>query len=353
MSDVYKKLAKHLDNLPGGYPATESGVEIRILKRLFTDQEAEIAVSLTMIPEPCSAIAERLNMDEKELSKLLYDMSKKGLLVRSSKTGENFYMAAQFVIGIWEYHVNDLDEGLIKDFNEYVPYLAKQWEKQKTQQLRVIPVSQSISAGMNIMPYEEAENIIKSQSKIVVADCICRKEHKMTDKGCDKPMETCLVFGGGAYFYEENGLARSISKEEALEILNKGIKADLVLQPGNAKKPTNICMCCGCCCQVLKNIKKLDLPPAKVVCSSYYATVDEEECTGCEACVESCQMDAITIEDDTAQVNLDNCIGCGLCVTACDFEAISMAEKAEKDKWVPPPNVVHTYIDIAKERGLT
>jgi ferredoxin len=54
----------------------------------------------------------------------------------------------------------------------------------------------------------------------------------------------------------------------------------------------------------LKNIKKLDLPPAKVVCSSYYATVDEEECTGCEACVESCQMDAITIEDDTAQVIL-------------------------------------------------
>ncbi len=57
MSDVYKKLAKHLDNLPGGYPATESGVEIRILKRLFTDQEAEIAMSLTMIPEPSSAVA--------------------------------------------------------------------------------------------------------------------------------------------------------------------------------------------------------------------------------------------------------------------------------------------------------
>ena len=34
--EIYKKLAKHLDNLPGGFPPTESGVELRILKRLFT-----------------------------------------------------------------------------------------------------------------------------------------------------------------------------------------------------------------------------------------------------------------------------------------------------------------------------
>ena len=35
MTDVYKNLAKHLDNLPTGYPSTESGVELRILKRLL------------------------------------------------------------------------------------------------------------------------------------------------------------------------------------------------------------------------------------------------------------------------------------------------------------------------------
>ena len=40
MTDVYEKLAKHLDNLPAGYPSTESGVEMRILKRLFSPEEA-------------------------------------------------------------------------------------------------------------------------------------------------------------------------------------------------------------------------------------------------------------------------------------------------------------------------
>ena len=40
MPDVYTRLREHLDRLPAGFPATESGVELRILKRLFTPDEA-------------------------------------------------------------------------------------------------------------------------------------------------------------------------------------------------------------------------------------------------------------------------------------------------------------------------
>jgi hypothetical protein len=43
MADVYEALREHLDSLPAGFPATESGVEIRILKRLFSPEEAELA----------------------------------------------------------------------------------------------------------------------------------------------------------------------------------------------------------------------------------------------------------------------------------------------------------------------
>ncbi len=49
-------------------------------------------------------------------------------------------MLLQFVVGIWEYQVNRLTQQLIKDFNEYVPYLMKSQETHKTQQLRVVPV---------------------------------------------------------------------------------------------------------------------------------------------------------------------------------------------------------------------
>ena len=349
MDAVYNKLAIHLDNLPGGFPATEAGLELRILKRLFTPQEAEIAADLTMMLEPSAVIAGRLNMAETEMDRILDNMSKKGLILRSGKGGQNQYMAAQFVVGIWEYHVNDLDEELIKDFNAYVPYLMKSQLSLKTQQLRVIPVSQSISAEMRVMPYEEAEKIIKTQSKIVVAPCICRKEHKMVGKGCDQPEETCLIFGGGAHYYEGNGIGRVISQDEALEILSKGMESGLVLQPGNSQKPLNICMCCGCCCQILKNLKILD-SPARYVCSSYYAKVKVEDCTACGVCAERCQLDAIEIED-VAVVKPERCIGCGLCVAACEYNAVMLSEKAAADRWVPPKNIVGTYINIARERG--
>lgn len=349
MQDVYQKLATHLDNLPGGFPATENGVELRILKRLFTPKEAQIAANLAMRLEPAEAIASRMDMDAGEMEQVLAEMSRKGLIVRSSKGGRNLYMAAQFIIGIWEYHVNDLDEQLIRDFNAYVPYLMKTQLGLKTQQLRVIPVSQSISADMHVMPYEQAEKIIRAQSKIVVAPCICRKEHRMVGKGCDKPEEACLVFGGGAHFYEGNQIGRTISQDEALDILKKGMDAGLVLQPGNSKKPLNICMCCGCCCQILKNLKSVD-KPAMYACSSYYAQVDESACTACGNCEACCQMDAISIED-TATVDRDRCIGCGLCIPSCEFEAIRLCEKEEGEKWDPPANTVQTYINIARERG--
>jgi ferredoxin len=253
------------------------------------------------------------------------------------------------MIGIWEYHVKSLDEELIKDFNEYVPHLIKANLQNKTKQLRVIPVSKEITADARIMAYEDAENIIRSQSKIVVAPCICRTEHAMVGKGCDKPRENCLVFAGGAYYYEETKLGRSISQDEALAILKQGVEAGLVLQPGNSQKPMNICMCCDCCCQMLKNIKNQP-NPSEAVNSSYFAVVDEEECTACGVCEERCPMDAITI-DDVAVVALERCIGCGVCAGSCDFEAIALALKAEDDRWIPPASTIETYINIAQERG--
>jgi ferredoxin len=351
MTDVYEKLAKHLDNLPTSYPSTESGVELRILKRLFTAEEAEIAMTLNMMPETVAGIAKRTGKDAAALADILAEMSQKGLIFRISKGDKTLYSASQFVIGIWEYHVNSLDEDLIRDVNEYMPTLMqKGLLSAKTQQLRVVPVAKSVSAEMAVMPFEAAEEIINKQSKIIVSPCICRKEQKMIGKGCDKPQEACLVFGAGAYYYEKNGLGREIDKAEALDILKAGVDAGLVLQPGNQQKSMNICMCCGCCCGVLKNLKTLE-KPAEIIHTNYYAQVDGDLCTACEACVERCQMDAISV-DEIAHVDLDRCIGCGLCVTDCPTEAVLLMQKAADSQYIPPKNVFETYMNIAQERGL-
>lgn len=352
MEDVYKKLAVHLDNTPGGYPETESGVELRILKRLFTPEEAELTLSLVMMPESVEVIAQKQGKAPEDILPMLIEMGQKGLIIHVNRNGQDVFMFAQFVVGIWEYQVNRLTPELIKDFNEYVPHLMKTLERTKTQQLRVVPVTKSITTQLNIMDHERLEKLIKTQSKILVAPCICRREHTMVGKGCGKMEEACLIFGGGAYIYESRGIGRTITQEEALEIVKKGVKQGLVPQPSNSVKPVNICLCCDCCCQILSNIKKTEAP-AKIVNSNYQAKVDIDQCTGCQACEDICPMDAIEMDDTlVATVNMDRCIGCGLCVTVCEFDAISLQDKGETQRWEPPQTIVDTYMNMAKERGL-
>ena len=348
-AEVYEKLADHLDRLPEGYPRTPARIEIRILRRLFTPEQAALAQLLTLVPEAPGAIASRSGLDPVDTAKKLEEMSLKGLIFRIRKGQEVRYMAAPFIVGIWEFHVNDLDPGLIKDVGDYIPHFFKQSSQQKSPQLRTIPVSRALPAEQMIMAYEEARSIISAQDKIVVAPCICRKEHKMMGAGCDRPLEACIVFGLGDRYYEENGLGRPIGQQEALDILDQAEKAGLVLQPSNTRKVSNICTCCGCCCQILINLKRLP-EPANHAAANYFAAVDQELCIGCGTCMDRCQMDAIEMDGESASVLRKRCIGCGLCVTTCPQEAIRLQQKPEAEKSTPPHDRMERFKRIISER---
>ncbi|HEY45106.1 MAG TPA: 4Fe-4S binding protein [Anaerolineae bacterium] len=351
MEDVYQRLARHLDNLPGGFPATESGVELRILRRLFTEQEAALAVNLTFISEPVEVIAERVDRDVEEVAAQLEAMSRKGLIFRRRKGGVPLYSASQFVVGIWEYHVNDLDPELIHDVNEYLPHLFQPELWREVPQLRTIPVGESVTVEHEILAYEQAENLVRERERIAVAPCICRREHQMIGEGCDKPMETCLVFGTGADYYVENGLGRYIEVDEALEILRLAEESGLVLQPSNSQRIVNICCCCGCCCQVLLALKRLP-KPASLVSSPYVIAYDPDLCVGCGDCVTRCQMDALSLVGDVSVPDLDRCIGCGLCVTTCTSGSLHLVRKPLEEQAKVPSSLARTYVKLARVRGV-
>ena len=349
--EMYERLARHLDQLPGGFPKTESGVELRILKRLFTEEEAELACHLSHLPEPAETIAQRANRPVEELADRLQQMSLKGLIFRMDRPKGNLYMAAQFVVGIYEYNVNNLDPEMIKDTEEYVPVLLGSLTGIETQQFRTIPIGASLEGQGTVLPYEEARKVIEEQSRIVVAPCICRKESGLTGKGCGKPLETCLIFGAAAYYYEKNGIGRSITREEALDILTVAEKEALVLQSTNAQKTINICLCCGDCCQVLKVLNRHP-KPAQVVHPNYQARIRAEDCIGCEICLDRCQMRALEMKEGVAEIDPDRCIGCGLCLPNCSVQAIDLVRKEESECYVPPVDVRETYLRMTRERGL-
>ena len=348
--DVYKKLAERLDNLPGGFPPTRNGVELRILRRLFTPEEAGLALHLNLMPEEARVIARRAKISQEEAASRLEKMAKKGLIYRLEYDKKPMkYMAAQYVIGIWEFHVNDLDPGLIKDMNEYIPTLFNLDTWKKAPQLRTVPVGQSISTGLEALTYEKAEELVRAHEKFLVAPCICRREHKMMDKGCNKPEESCLVLGRGVDYYKRNGLGRTIDLKEALEILKRADLAGLVLQSSNAQKIMNICCCCGCCCQVLKAVKRHP-KPSSIISSPFLAHAEPESCEGCGICVERCQMEALTLKDDKVVLDLNRCIGCGLCVTTCPTGSLTLVRKPDSGQQYVPRNMFEALYRLARVR---
>ena len=348
---VYEKLRKHLDSMPAGFPKSESGVEIRLLKKLFTEEEAEMACRMSLRPETAEQVAKRLGRDPQEIADFLYGMSKKGLLMRYKAGGKTFYMSAMFIVGIFEYQVGSLDKEFVDLVHQYSrEAMYREMIRPDTPQLRVVPVQESLDAAMEIAPYDELRKILSSQKVIALADCICRKMSSIDGKPCHAPLESCLVFGALGEFYIENGIARQISLNEAFEVLKRNEAAGLVPSPANAQRVGGMCSCCACCCELLKAIK-LDAQPSRKVKSNYFARVDAELCRGCEVCLERCQMETITMEDEKAVIDLDRCVGCGLCVTTCPTEALSLIQKSPREIYVPPDKAFDTYLRIARERG--
>jgi electron transport complex protein RnfB len=351
MSDVYERLRKRLDDLAVGYPETESKVEIRLLKRIFTEEEAEFFVQLNPLLEAPADVARRLNRDPDEVADLMEQMAKKGLLFRKRKGDGILYAAVPYVVGIFEFQVKSMDEAFARDNEQYFEqaFLANA-QAFKTPVMRTIPINRQIVAEWPIAPYEDVLEIIENQEKILIAKCICRTQTRLAGSGCDKPLETCFLFGSHAEYYAENGMGRFITKEEARQIVLKNEEAGLVMQPFNSQKVGGMCSCCGDCCGMLRSLKKQP-NPAESVQSNYYARVDEALCTGCETCVDRCQMEAVEVVDGISTVYLNRCIGCGLCVTTCPTEAIRLIKKTDDELYQPPKSGAETYIRIMQERG--
>jgi Fe-S-cluster-containing hydrogenase component 2 len=351
MSDIYEKLRARLDDWATGYPETESRIEIRLLERLFTEEEAELFMQLSPLLQKPADVAEHLDRDPHEISAMMEHMAQKGLLFRKRNGDLVRYSAVPYVVGIFEHQLGRMDEDFARDHEEYFETaFGHTIQSFKTPVLRTVPINRQLVANYPVAPFEDVLQIIESQEKIAIAPCVCRTTTELAGKKCEKPIENCFSFGSHADYYVENGMGRFITKADAKEIVKKNEEAGLVMQPFNSQKIGGMCSCCGDCCGVLRSLK-MHPSPAEMVQSNYFAQVDEAECTGCETCLERCQMDAITVTDGIAAIKLDRCIGCGLCVTTCPTDAIQLNQKPEDQLYEPPKTGAETYIRIMQERG--
>ena len=358
-NQVYVELQKHLDNQAVGFPATRSGVEIKILKHIFTPEEAGIAGCLSYKFEPLDTIFNRAGhrvSSPEELEKSLDRIQKKGGIESKIKHGKMHYCNAPLVVGMYEFQLNRLTPEFIKDFNEYTSdkKFGLAFLSTKLPQMRTIPVAKSIHPQHNVSTFDEVMTLLQQAEKpFAIFECICRKKKSLEGKTCEVTdrKETCLGIGGIARTALRSGNGREITREEAISIIEQNQKQGLVLQPSNTEKAEFICSCCGCCCGML-GIQQTLPKPLDFWVSNFYAAVDRDTCEGCGACVKRCQVGAVSVSQkkQPAVVDRDRCIGCGVCVPACPTQSINLVKKPAE---VRPPQTredLHEII-VAGRKG--
>ena len=343
-NQIYRDLQKYLDRMPNGFPEAESGVDIRLLKRLFTPEEARVAMQLSMKPEPLKRIYNRvkksgMNVSIEEFQQILDEMLRKGTLVPSEEGyGEKHYASAEFTAGgIYSVQVDRLTKELIDDYRQYreETHGTPKPGARSIIPLRTIPVEESIPLPekYRVSDYDSVRKLIENApGPLSVANCICRQTTEILGGHCTKTdlMEACLMIGPDhARHYVDMGIGRYITKEEALDILEKVQNAGLIIQPENSLKPEAICCCCSDCCALLKPL--LNHPrPVELFVTNYYVEFNAELCNGCGECIDKCQLDAREMVDGIATLNTDRCIGCGNCVVICSTDANKLIKKEDE-----------------------
>ena len=328
---LYEKLADILDNLPNSFPRTESGIELKLLKKVFSLEEAEAAVNLTGEYEPVDVLAERSRVPEKKLQKLYMAMAKKEMVWFKKTGGQLHFRIAPFMVGIYEGHLARMDHEFAHLFEHYMLEAGKEIMKYDPALQRALPAV-SLSKCEWILPYDDVKAIVDKAKTFRVRDCICRVQQGLVGKGCDAPRHNCLIL----IPYERPAKPDDLTKEEVLAVLDEAEKFGLVHCVSNHQAElTYICNCCGCCCGVLRGITEYGLEKS-VAYTNYYAVIDPEMCTNCGTCIERCQVNATVSQNDVSEVVREKCIGCGLCVTGCPDNAAQLVRKSDNEITHPP-----------------
>lgn len=356
--DVYRRLQRHLDRMPVGFPATASGVELRILRRLFTPEEAEVALLLSMLPETLERIQkrDRSGRGAQELGRILDHLAEKGAIVGgrafAGRDGTRRYSKALLAIGAYELQVDRLTPELEADMAEYTKEaFGRALLTGKTNQLRTVPVNARFVPERRVGRHDDARALLQaSRGPFAVLNCVCRQGRDLLGERCRQTdvRRTCLALRGVARSAVALGIGVEVTRLDALALVERAEREAMVLQPANTRDPQFMCFCCGCCCGMLRAAKQFPRP-AEYLQSNHYAVVAADRCNDCQTCRSRCPMEALgSGEHGSTFVDRGRCIGCGLCVGTCPTGAIRLAPKAKP--FVPPRSRNALYLRILRER---
>ena len=349
MSDkIFYDLALKMNKQIQGVPKSGDNISpsfIEYLKLMFSPGEAELAIHLNSAPWmlPAVEVAKNAGVDEAETKKILEALAGRGSIMKLGESYGLHIIANMLNILMYD---DKVDETVLKAGELYQEYFIKdeyyrsyESGRDGTAVQRVIPLMEAIPDNKVILASEDAHRIVDDYpgDDIAFQVCPCRsRTEKLGIRECkDKfPVGYCVVFGFQAVYINERGLGKKVTKKEAKDYIDKMVDLGLVISTDNHSDPLRnvICLCCNCCCSLLRGITRWDNPNGAIARANYIAHVGED-CAACGTCEERCPVGAITVPEDSnrAAVNEALCLGCGVCTAACPTEAITL-ERFEREK---------------------
>ena len=358
---VYGRLQKRLDRFPIGAPPAEALFEI--LKRLYTEEEAEIACRMPIRFTGLGGIARRTGKSPDALRPVLERMAEKGLVMDFEHKGKVEYVLSPTLLGFFEFAFMRIRDDIPqKELARYMveyahdrPDFARSVFAGKVQGGRALVHEMAVDPedATRILDHESADRIVREAKARAVSLCYCRHIMEHEGRACEQPREVCTTFNAAADFLVRRGLARKISLMEAQDIFVATREAGLVHIGDNVRRrPAFVCHCCGCCCAMLSAINRFKMFDA-VVTSPFLAAIDSRKCAGCGLCAKKCPIGAIEVggerKEAKAAVSGEICLGCGVCRPTCAKGALSM--ELRKERILVPERAWERAVLMAIERG--
>ena len=303
------------DRLPykfGIKKLTESDPEYIILDRACSNDEiAEIMLKMGLRkPKTTAEIAHLTGKSEERVTELLTDAAEHGIV---EYNWENPRHEKQWYVQLFVPGIAEMTNMVLWQVEKY-PELADSFDKMtflplegKTHLIppggdgigmHVIPVEAAIPAKNQSASVEHLSHWLeKYDGQFSVGYCSCRNARRLYGEGSGEIQDDCCIgVGDFATYLIETGKGRPITKEEALEILQRSEDNGYVHQVTNidgSDKIFGICNCDVGVCFALRTSQYFNTP--NLSASAYRAHVDKENCVACGKCVEVCPAGAVKL----------------------------------------------------------